>query len=169
MSEQAYNDIYARLIETDEDVFGIVAYALYKKHKISWANSHYERTEKYPTKEEYEVFHSSSITEEALAGYRTQAKEILVEFLDEAVTELRTAAEEAIDELAEDYQGQLVAGLQEHKTPSWYTAVFQSAIGSFVFVLMIGILYFFMWSLNIDIIGKTKGAVNGQLQSVGTD
>lgn len=77
-------DLLAANSDTD-DLEGLVAYALYKKHKRSWARSFREKHSSEPTVEQEHEFARSCSTQDQLERYRKDAQDILLSFASQFV------------------------------------------------------------------------------------
>lgn len=74
---QFYNSIYEQLVKSEDDLIGLIAYAIYKKHKIEFITSIKEKQGREPTTDECKIFFNASTTESQLAKYRNDAQSIL--------------------------------------------------------------------------------------------
>lgn len=75
--ERSYNFIYEQLVKSEDDLVGLVAYAIYKKHKIEFITRMKEEEGRDPTEDECKIFFKASTTESQLAKYRNDAQSIL--------------------------------------------------------------------------------------------
>ena len=76
-----YNFIYEKLVTSDDDLTGLIAYGIYKKHKIEFIAKIKDEESRNPTDEECQSFFIASSTESQLKKYRDQAETILAEKL----------------------------------------------------------------------------------------
>jgi hypothetical protein len=75
--EPAYTRVYESLVEADDDVIGLVAYALYKQDKRDWIISWRERHGDQPGPQHLDAFVSGKLTPGQHDRYRTAARNIL--------------------------------------------------------------------------------------------
>lgn len=66
----AYNDVFARLVEADEDIIGLLAYALYKQNKVDWLVSFKQAEGRAPDQAELKSYITGERTPRRLAIYR---------------------------------------------------------------------------------------------------
>lgn len=74
-----YNFIYEKLVTAEDDVLGLIAYGIYKQHKIEFITKIKEENKREPTQEECNSFFAASTTESQLNNYRNQAEALLSE------------------------------------------------------------------------------------------
>ena len=77
--ENQYNYIYEKLVTSEDDVLGLIAYGMYKQHKIEFISKIKEDNNREPTQYEYNSFFAASTTESQLNNYRNQAEALLSE------------------------------------------------------------------------------------------
>lgn len=136
MSSTHYNTLYDDLVESDDDIMGIIAYAFYKKHKKDWIREFVSKNGNQPTREDLKNFFNIARVGSSLDGYRQQAKAVLnsySNFLEEAY-------DERIEEIQEAYDDELIKELKEKKTHFW-VGVSQNIIASILFVFMGAAMY----------------------------
>lgn len=61
-----YNFIYEKLVTAEDDLVGLIAYGIYKKHKIEFITKIKEEQQRDPIDEECHAFFISSTTETQL-------------------------------------------------------------------------------------------------------
>lgn len=74
------NPLFDLLASDKNDVEGLAAYALYKRHKRSWAQDTRTIEQREPTAEEERNFARSAATADQLDRYRKDAQDILLAF-----------------------------------------------------------------------------------------
>src|SRR3546814_15200792 len=77
--EREYNRIFEMLVTASDDLVGLVAYALYKRHKRDWLLA--LRSKREPTPEDAEAFLTTVVP--SLDSYRERARVALVERAEE--------------------------------------------------------------------------------------
>ncbi|GAB7529962.1 hypothetical protein PS3A_23730 [Pseudomonas sp. 3A(2025)] len=140
MANGNYNYIYRELVESETDILGILAYSAYKRQKIEFIQGFRQKTGKEPSDTDLTPFNDLSNSASQLENYRNQANQLAQGFLD-------LSLQNQTEELQAYYS---VRSSQEIKNsrPGFWQGVSQSVIGSVVFVLLLGFLVFFAWSLN---------------------
>lgn len=81
-------DVFRRLVENDDDFLGLIAYSLYKRHKIEWIRNH--------TGDNHDVFKQVACTARQVAMYRDQAEQFAKNFIDESLDQLGAQLRESI-------------------------------------------------------------------------
>jgi hypothetical protein len=86
MSEPAsYNVVYEKLVIRDDDLVGLLAYALYKQRKRAWIIDFKTQQARPPTADEERSFLIGETTSSRLGDYRQQAESILASWGDEII------------------------------------------------------------------------------------
>jgi len=130
-----FNFIYDKIVQGDKDLAGIIAYSVYKKHKI-------EIIEKIKQKKggdnilesELEAFVELSNTDTQVESYRNEAKNVLKTYSD-------ILLKEKLDDIELYYKKKAVG--------NFFNGVWQSVVGSIVFTLLIGVLIILLWSTKV--------------------
>ena len=136
--DDGYNYIYSRLVESPDDMLGIIAYSFYKKQKIEFISTFKQKHSRLPSDSELEVFYLASNGEASISSYRTKAENLSRNFVDAVLGEqLKIIKEQSDLELVSR-----VRGLR----PAFWQSVAQNVFASVLFVLLIGVLVFFTWS-----------------------
>jgi hypothetical protein len=71
------NPIFAELVQGEEDLPGLVGYALYKQNKRDWLASFFKTHGRDPTEDEIESYILGERTQRRLATYRRLADELI--------------------------------------------------------------------------------------------
>lgn len=138
-SSRPYNFIYSQLVDDENDIVGLIAYAIYKRQKIDYIRSVHSKRQRDVDPSEMSVFHEISNSSTQVQSYRDQAVMVLNSFLNDA---LRQRA----DKMANEYQSRLTRELMSTR-PQFWSGVSQSIVGSILFVLFVGLIVFFTWSM----------------------
>jgi hypothetical protein len=89
------NPVFDRLVGEDvDDIEGLTAYALYKKHKRAWSAGFQTDNGCGPTPEEDAAFAKAVSTVDQLDRYRKDARDILVAFANVTVEDARPGIEQ---------------------------------------------------------------------------
>ncbi|MBU0645633.1 MAG: hypothetical protein KJ731_08110 [Alphaproteobacteria bacterium] len=96
MSQQDLNPLFDLLAGDDnENIEGLVAYALYKRHKRTWAAIIREKHNRAPTADEERGFAESNATVDQLERYKMDAQDILIGFANSFVEDEKPQIEKA--------------------------------------------------------------------------
>lgn len=135
--------IYARLVESENDFLGILAYSVYKRQKAAFVAQtlqQYGAEEEVPA-EVYATFNGLNLSEPQLAHYRLEAEALLETFADLALGE---QSQQNRAEIQAEYEERL-----RRLKPAFFFGMWQSVAGSVVFTLGIGLLIFIIWSARL--------------------
>lgn len=102
------NFIYSKLVRDDDDIIGMVAYGIYKKHKIEFIESIKSTHDREPNIDEWHAFAISTNTESQRDKYVSQAETMLATFV------MNSAGEQIKDserKMLEQYQANIKAVL----------------------------------------------------------
>lgn len=97
-----YNWVYKRLVSSENDLVGAIAYVLYKEHKIEFILKVEAETGKDPTAEQWKAFHQHSCLESSLAGFQKRAEDLVSEFLKGALASHAEYIEAQADQRMEE-------------------------------------------------------------------
>lgn len=139
MAKAGYNYIYKELVADESDILGKLAYSLYKRQKIEYIQAFREKHGEDPTDADLTAFHDISNNATQLDGYRNQAAQLALSFLE---TSLANEAKE----LEDLYSAKANNEIRSFR-PGFWMGVSQSVVGSACFILLLGCLVFFTWSL----------------------
>lgn len=81
-------DVFNQIVEADEDFLGLLAYALYKRHKIEWIRTH--------PGIDRDSFKQVACTTQQVRMYRDQAEQLAKNFIDESLDQLGAEMKETI-------------------------------------------------------------------------
>lgn len=130
--------MYSNIVQSDDDIIGLVAYGLYKKHKIEFFNKiRKDNNGAEPSESEIATFIQSASTESQVKSYRDQAAKILMDLV-------ANVAEEQIQqesrEMLESYEKKISNAVKK-ETPSWYATLGLNVLGTFAFSIIITLIF----------------------------
>ena len=134
--DKEYNSIFETLVGesgANSDIVGIIAYGRYKQAKREWAAQIRIKYSRGPTDEELRSY-VTTWTQSRLDGARQEAEQVLVRFADEVVAGARPGIEK------EALRGTFLGG------------ALQSATGSFIYSLLLLLVFFIINRLGVDMI-----------------
>ncbi len=147
-----YNYIYEKLVKTNDDVLGLIAYGIYKQHKIEFITKIKEEQHCDPTQEECNSFFAASTTESQLLNYRNQAETLLSE----------TVGNIAIEEI-NHHEAEMLRNYQEEIRNcipgNWHSfglSVLAGVISTILFSVIAGVFYFMGETSDRSNKGRTK-------------
>ena len=133
-----YNFIYKKLVTADDDLVGLIAYGIYKKHKIEYITRIKDTEGREPTDEECQAWCVASNTDSQLGNYRRQAEMMLSEMVGN-ITE---------NEL-KDYEKQMLRNYKQELSScvpsnwkSFFISIGAGIVSAFLFALIAGLFYF---------------------------
>lgn len=135
MSEQQYNFIYSKLVSSEDDIEGMIAYSIYKRHKIEFITNYKEQHEgNAPSDKDMESFFISSTTDSQLEKYKERAGSLLSETV---VSMAGDQIDHYEDEMLRDYEKHIKKCL-----PSSGKTILLNMVATLLFSLILGIGYF---------------------------
>lgn len=135
MSRQ-YNFIYSKLVESETDIIGHIAYSLYKTDKIDFINEFKRNNEKDPEEEDFNLFHLTLGGEGQLERYKMEANLILQNFCNNTL-------ETTIKEIEKIKEANIRSSLKEivHElNPKTWKSILSNIAYSFVGAFLLAIL-----------------------------
>lgn len=133
-----YNYIYEKLVLAEDDLVGLIAYGIYKKHKIEFITKIKEELQREPTQEECNSFSVASGTDTLLTSYRERAETMLSE------TVVNIAGEEVKkieSEMLKRYKEEISSCLPS-KARSFGSSILAGILSTLLFTVVAGIFYF---------------------------
>lgn len=136
--------IYARLVRSEEDVVGHIAYSLYKADKIAFIEKYKsENGGQDPTGEKLKEYQDYCGMESHLEWYRMQAVEVMKGFMDDTM-------KETLNQLEADFNRnhlEQLASVVEPMKPAGFAkqfgnGVLQSILGAFFFAIIVAAFQF---------------------------
>ena len=95
-----YSWVFQELTKNDQGQFNlesIVAYTIYKKHKIDFINQIKTLHNRDPEEQEWQIFHTQCELDSSLQGYRNQATIVVSDLLNVALgTEISSLEDQAL-------------------------------------------------------------------------
>lgn len=92
-------DVFRKLVESPDDFLGLLAYSLYKRHKIEWIEAHPD--------DDHEAFKKVACTPQQLGMYRYQAEQMAKSFIDVSLDQLEAEMRSSI------LEGELITKIQD--------------------------------------------------------
>lgn len=135
--QRSYNYIYSKLVSDETDIFGHIAYALYKADKIEFIEKLKDEG-KEVTEEDLQPFHQISCLDSTLERYKVQAAVILDAFLNEVLKEHKTDIEKKYIENQQKHMQEVVTPLKQ----KFWNGVLQSFVGAIAFAIFLAAIAF---------------------------
>lgn len=129
------HNTYGLYVTDESDLIGLVAYSLYKRQKIAFLDQQLAKTQTNATKEQVDTFCAVLNAPNQVEMLRDKASNLL-EAMNEALLDV------AVQNLNEEYQKQLVAGLKEGQSLSkslFYGVLGNLATAAFVAFVLFGV------------------------------
>ena len=151
MAGKQYNYIYSQLVKDQNDVVGMLAYSIYKQHKIEFIEDFKKKKNAAPTDSDIENFIMSSVTPSQLEKYRESANAVLSEIVARSVqTELMS--------VDYDVQKALEPVIKKHSCSSVKT-IFLNIAASFIFSILLVIIFILGYTTESGLRKKTKAVI----------
>jgi hypothetical protein len=147
-----YNLVYEKLVNGENDVVGLVAYGIYKRKKVAFVSGHRNKHNSPPSQLQFDAYHKFALLH--LDEYKKAAESVLFLFGKEYYDELAKEAEDEIDQ----YIKQENIRLRKKYWCGFASGMWQSACGSILFALVVGVLYFVLTGNNVGVNGVVDAA-----------
>lgn len=157
-----YNDIFERLVETDEDgeinaLEGFVAYGFYKVAKREWAMQIRKTANRGPTPEELKAY-IATWTESRISGLFDSAQETLASYAAEVIEDETPAIKDGA------LQGEIGSALNEFRKGSKITvgsafvSFVMSMLGAACWTVFLFIIFICFQAAGVDILNIAGSA-----------
>lgn len=133
--QRNYNNVYSKLVSSNDDLVGQVAYSLYKREKIEYISQKIENGTPL-TDAELVPFNEISSTESSLESYRLKSEILLQGFIDNVLEEARKDIEQQAVEQQSQILKEVIKPLQRH----WWQDVLLGVLSSFLVILLLALL-----------------------------
>lgn len=133
-----YNFIYKELVTAEDDLVGLIAYGIYKKHKIEFITKIKKEYDREPNEGECQSFFAASTTESQLKNYRSQAETLLSEMVGNIANEELARYE---GEMLRNYKQEITSCLPSNKQTFWIS-IGTGILSTLLFTVIAGIFYF---------------------------
>lgn len=162
MAEQPFYSIYDKLITGKDDVIGMLAYSIYKQHKIEFIEDFKRKKGKCPEDSDFEYFIMSSVTPSQLKKYRESARAILSENVAAAVQDellrIDIDFQKSIDSVVKRHTDDVEKVVEKHAISNWKTIGLNIA-SSFLFSILLVIVFIFGFTTESGLRTKTKAVI----------
>ena len=133
-----YNFIYEKLVVSDDDLVGLIAYGIYKKHKIEYITNLKKELQRDPTGDECRSFFIASTTSSQLEKYRSQAENMLLEMAGN-ITDYELKQYEA--DMLKNYRRE-ISSCMPSNWRSFFISIGAGVVSAFLFAIIAGMFYF---------------------------
>ena len=138
---KGYNFIYDQLVDSEDDIHGIISYSVYKRQKIQFIKAFKAKNDgNDPNPVDLKPFNDLSTSDAQLEFYKSEATVLTQSFLENVL-------EADLKEREAYFSARVHAELSNIK-PSHFLDIIKGALGSLLFVVLTGVLYFAVWSLS---------------------
>lgn len=162
MAEQPFYSIYDKLITGKDDVIGMLAYSIYKQHKIEFIEDFKRKKGKCPEDSDFEYFIMSSVTPSQLKKYRESARAILSENVAAAVQDellrIDIDFQKSIDSVVKRHTDDVEKVVEKHSASNLKTIGLNIA-SSFLFSILLVIVFIFGFTTESGLRTKTKAVI----------
>lgn len=138
MSEgkRVYNQIYTKLVENDTDFIGLLAYSIYKRHKLDFCAQFLKKNDRHPNDTELQVYYDAQNMPGQLELYRKDAEDRLSDMVTEiAASEIKIYQ----DQILNNYEKKIAEAVKSN-TPTSINAFVYNVFASLVATIIAAIL-----------------------------
>ena len=154
MAEE-YNKMYDSLVSSDDDIIGLIAYGIYKRHKRKFIINHTKAHGIRPNDKEMENFMTSALSQ--LDRYKKEGQDIFLSSVGNAVQKeyekseehkklvdkVISAAQNEIGKIEKSYEGAVDKIVSKHSF-RWYSTIGLNLVATVLFSLILGMGYFLL-------------------------
>ncbi|MBD5243658.1 MAG: hypothetical protein HDS60_06200, partial [Barnesiella sp.] len=133
----ATHRMYSLIVNDENDIVGLIAYALYKRHKIEFFNNVRANDGAEPTEEQIAAFIRSSSTASQIRNYRAEADGILA---DVVITVTQEQINQAEAEMLKDYEAKISEAVKK-ETPSNSKTIGLNILGTALFSVILTLIF----------------------------
>ncbi len=154
--EPTYNRVFEELVETNDDLIGLVAYSLYKQHKRDWLIKFRATHGAGPSRQELDAFLLGVLLPEQITKYRQAAADALVDYAQAFV-----AAEEP--RIREAAISQRIQSAAEHieSAGRWHRQILPGIAATAIWTLFLIGLALLLRFAGIDILDTLESVSAG--------
>lgn len=133
-----YNTVYEKVVRRDDDLVGLIAYALYKQNKRDWLIQQRQRKGKDPTETELGAYLTAQQLDRTIQMYRDQAEAVLKDF-----------GEQVIERATPELQQAAISGKIE-ETLRWYKQLPTGIAAAFIYTVILILIALVLRYAGID-------------------
>lgn len=148
MKQAKYNYIFKKLVSTNDDIVGAIAYAFYKKQKLEYIEQYVKDHGHDPDDDAIAQFHLISGTDSAISAYKSQAELVFVDVLNAAFED--KIQEQLTIAVEETKQSILLSKIED--ISSIKSMVLNGAVGGIVSAVLVALITLIIWFSNQDLI-----------------
>lgn len=155
MAEEKYNKMYDSLVTSNEDIEGLLAYGIYKRHKRNFIIKHIEEHGNRPNKDEMDNFMTFALTQ--LERYKKEGKDVFFLTVGEEVKKeyekseehkrlvdkVVAAAQSEFGKIEKSYEGTVDKIVSKHSF-RWYSTIGLNLAATVLFSFILGLGYFLL-------------------------
>jgi hypothetical protein len=136
-----YNTVYEKLVQRDDDLIGLIAYALYKQHKRDWLIAYRQREDREPSVAELSAYLTSQELDRTVLMYRERAEAVLNQF-----------AEQIIDRATPDIQRSAISS-EISRSLTWWRQLPAGIFAAIVYSVLLILIALVLRYAGIDFLG----------------
>jgi len=156
--ETSYNQAYETLVGADDDLVGMLAYALYKRSKRHWVIRHRQTYGREPSGEEYRTFVDAQLDPDSVKRLRDDATSLLYSYAESVVEsyspQIRQEAlgEDAVRRAEEAHTAlKDTLGTIASKDTFWKNLAI-SALGAFLYSVILALIAIILHFVGVSLI-----------------
>jgi hypothetical protein len=153
--------MYDILVDDQDDFFGIIAYSVYKRQKREQVNQYHVDNGRYPTNGDLSAFYQIAKSPMQQEHFRQQALELMSAFCQQVL-------DDKTNEIDDEYKNKFNERCEKLKPHFWF-GVWQSVVGSLVFLLAIGVIMLILWGFQSGPQGVVERLFNVKITTVPED
>ena len=165
--ERNYNYIYERLVVSEEDLIGHIAYSIYKSNKIEYIEKFKkEHNGIAPTDDDLRPFHDMSCTDSTISLYLMKAEAIAHDYIEEVLVGFKKDIEKDYILKQNQHLESIIEPLKPKKGKQFLHSLLASMLGAFLLALLLAAFGFIRSNNQGDDNVKLSNEIERTVESV---
>lgn len=146
-----YSFIYSKLVKNSADIVGLIAYTIYKRHKIEQImriRNEFSVPEDVET--QIQAFTSFAESDSQIERYLSEADDLLLAFADSSLESHRKEIEDQFDKSVLARVEEILPSSKKAKIAQYWVGVSQGVVASIIFVFVVIAIYAFTNGLKLN-------------------
>lgn len=126
------------MVDSEDDLVGLIAYGIYKKHKIEYITRIKEEQNREPTDEECRSFFVASTTSSQLDKYHSQAENMLLEMAGNIT---KNELKQYESDMLKNYKKE-ISSCMPSNWRTFFISIGAGIVSALLFAILAGVFYF---------------------------
>ena len=137
---RSFNYIYEKLVRSEGDMVGHIAYSIYKKEKQAFISDwRLKNPGKNIPEEVLDTFHTSASTDVSIKNYRAAANDVLQSFTSKVLVQKISETEKQCLAEQQNQLKEIIKPISTSQIKQYIHGSIQSVIGAFIFAAILAL------------------------------